>query len=65
VSTGYQLDDEVIVRTGPLAGQVGVIDELDLDDPIQPYRVRFDAPGDPVAWFGPKDIKHAAPMLVG
>lgn len=65
MSTGYQLDDEVIVRTGPFAGHVGEIDELDLDDPIQPYRVRFDAPGDPVAWFGPKDIKPAAPMLVG
>lgn len=65
MSTSYRLEDEVLVRTGRAAGMVGVIDELDLDDPAQPFRVRFDLPGDPVAWYGPADLKPTPPMTVG
>lgn len=59
MSTGYELGDEVIARTGPLAGQVGEIDELDLDDPIQPYRVRFEhVNGEPIAWFSGGQLRR-------
>lgn len=46
-------DARVIVLTGPRKGQVGVIDEIDLDDPVDTYRVRF---GNDVRWSSANNL---------
>ena len=57
----FDIDDEVIPVGGRFLGLLGVVDELDLDDPKQPFRVRFPhVEGEPIAWFGADDLMPAA-----
>jgi hypothetical protein len=57
----FDLDDQVVPVEGTFSGQLGVVDELDLADVDQPYRVRFEhVDGEPIAWFNAKQLQRAA-----
>jgi hypothetical protein len=56
----YDIDDEVTPTEGAFAGQAGIVDELDLGDDDKPFRVRFEhVDGEPIAWFGARELQHA------
>jgi hypothetical protein len=59
-SAAYDIDDEVIPASGVFAGQLGVVDELDLADDDKPFRVRFQhVDGEPIAWFNAQQLQPA------
>jgi hypothetical protein len=59
-TAAYDIDDEVTPLDGVFAGQVGVVDELDLADDDTPFRVRFEhVDGEPIAWFRADDLTPA------